>query len=419
MKLLGAYFFLLLGYTYFSYFLTDPNLVFSSWPMYWNWQVGMWQAAADVHRIIPVVYGGLMAGIFCLYFVIAKYARLQWLNSFKSQLLVVLIVSIPLVLANNALSHDIFNYIFNAKMVSYYQVDPHVKVALDFPDDPWLRFMHNVHTPAPYWYGWTAWSLIPYWIGMGKFTFTWLLFKIFSLISVVSLLYGVRSLYKVVYEKELPAHAFVLLFLNPLFLVELIGNAHNDGWMLVPAVFGVIFFWKAYKLLQQKKFSSTAIAQNIFFSISFILLSATTKYVTLVLVPIVIGALVTARNSLSQTAKKVATFLGTSTSQLIFFCIAGALFVPLFTARSQQFHPWYLTWVLIWVPFIEWKWLRGVIIIFSVTSMFRYIPWMWERGYTNQVLVDQKMITWAIPALFLVYMLGKWLMSEKKRSNSK
>ena len=49
-----------------------------------------------------------------------------------------------------ALSHDIFNYIFNAKMVVDYHANPHVMVAMDFPNDPWLRFMHNVHRITSY-----------------------------------------------------------------------------------------------------------------------------------------------------------------------------------------------------------------------------------------------------------------------------
>ena len=43
-------------------------------------------------------------------------------------------------------SYDIFNYLFNAKMVLIYGANPHIKTALEFAFDPMVRFMQNTHT---------------------------------------------------------------------------------------------------------------------------------------------------------------------------------------------------------------------------------------------------------------------------------
>ena len=80
------------------------------------------------------------------------------------------------------------------------------------------------------------------------------------------------------------------------------------------------------------------------------------------------------------------------------------LFLPLLTARSQQFHPWYLLWPFVWIPFIKNAFWRALLIAFSFSSMLRYLPWLYNGGYDGGVLSQQKSITWGVALLLLVLM---------------
>ncbi len=115
-------------------------------------------------------------------------------------------------------SYDVFNYLFNAKMVWIYQVNPHIHAAIEFSRDPMLRFMQNVHTPAPYGYGSTALSLIPGLTWFTKnFTISFWAMKLF----VTSFWLGQLWITKKLVNKLFPHEPwrFWLLALNPLVLV--------------------------------------------------------------------------------------------------------------------------------------------------------------------------------------------------------
>ena len=187
---LGIYALLLIGYSIFSYSLTAPNLILSSWPPYWRFQTWMWETFFNDRQLLSQTYLVIMALIFINYFLIInnlkKLEKIPKLFSRKNLLIMILLVA-PLLVANNALSYDVFNYIFNAKMLVYYHVSPHLHTALEFARDDWTRFMHNTHTPAPYGYAWTLLSTIPYWLGRGGFFLTWLLFRGMSLLSLMGL----------------------------------------------------------------------------------------------------------------------------------------------------------------------------------------------------------------------------------------
>ena len=59
-----------------------------------------------------------------------------------------------LVFSYNAFSYDLFNYIFDAKIVTHYQQNPYFHKALDFPNDPMLSFMRWTHRLYPYGPAW-------------------------------------------------------------------------------------------------------------------------------------------------------------------------------------------------------------------------------------------------------------------------
>lgn len=399
----------LLIYTVFSFALTAPNLTLLNWAPYTQFQAWMWSTLFNNRPLLTYVYAAVIAGVFGAYFLLTrqlssqsvwtKKSGLQWAVRF------VLLVS-PALLAANALSYDVFNYIFNAKMVAVYHANPHIQVALDFATDPWVRFMHNTHTPAPYGYGWTILSLLPYMMSGGKFLLAWFSFRLMSLVSVGWL--GAVLWTAIHHDTQRSPVTLALVFLNPLVVIEVIGNFHNDLWMMAPAV------WSLVLIQPGAPKTWTRIAG----SLALLVVSISIKLASLALVPLWVVLLTSDwhfslpvfQHSWRERSQLLKTWWPVLAS--------GLMFLPLLTARSQQFHPWYLTWVLAWMPLfprVNNKWLtvwQAFIWTLSVTSLLRYLPYLWQGNFTPEVVWHQKLITW-IPAL----LVGLVLFFSLKRRN--
>ena len=99
---------------------------------------------------------------------------------------------------------------------------------------------------------------------------------------------------------------------------------------------------------------------------------------------------------------------------------AGLMFLPLFTLRSQQFLPWYLLWVLVWIPLIKSERWRRLILVFSFASSLRYLPAMSNNfEYTLAVLTSQKAVTWGIPIVYLFSTLAVFKQKGLKKQDIK
>ena len=369
------YFLLLVIYTVFSYSLTAPNLVLTSWSPYWQFQTWMWNSFFNNRLLLTNSYLILLISLFITYFNIIKI----WPKKQKMSWWVPLLIASPLIFSNNALSYDIFNYIFNAKMIVVYQANPHLQTALNFATDNWTRFMHNTHTPAPYFYGWTGLSLLPYFLGGGKFSITWLSFRLFSFLSFGLLSF---SLIKNIKKQNI---WLLILLLNPLLLIEVVSNAHNDLWMMAPAITAMLL------IITNKKTSKT-----ILLSLLLLLFSASIKLATLALIPIWLALVLPWK----KVWPKLHEFILSSWP----FLTSILLFLPLLTPRSKQFLPWYLIWSLVWLPLINKKWQSWKIslLILSISSMFRYIPYLWMGNYDGDVIWQQQLITWVPFVLFWI-----------------
>ena len=355
------------------------------------------------HQLLTHSYLVLIIAAFMAWFGLVRslpaelsYRKLVWL---------VLLLCLPLIFSYNALSHDVFNYIFNAKMVVVYQEDPHVQVALSHADDSWTRFMHNTHTPAPYGYGWTIFSLLPFSLGMGKFILTWLAFRGLNVLAIPILFWLLIKLGRTVQEK-IRVKDFALVFLNPLFLIEVISNQHNDLWMLIPAVASMLVLYRTTK---------KQLLSGLLISLLLLLLSISTKMATVVLLPF---WLLRAAQLMSQTkVGKQLPMIVRNWSDLLAnlalsnfgFIASVLLFLPLLSSRSQYFHPWYLVWSLIWLPLISVKWWKQLLVVFTVSSLLRYVPWLQAGGFADNVLQQQQAVTWlgAVIGLGLVQIWRK------------
>lgn len=374
-----VYFVIFLCYSIVSFALTDPNLVYLKSPVFWNFQQYMWQIPKTT---VTTYYFLLVIAMFSCYYFLYRAARESKFHFHQVLICFVCVIS-PLLVSNNALSHDVFNYIFNARMVVKYQVNPHARVAIDFMYDPWTRFMHNVHTTAPYFYGWTLISLLPYVMGFEKFLFTWILFRLFSVIGLIACFFFVWQIMKKRGESHFSD--LVLLIFNPLLIIELVSNSHNDGWLIWPALGSL------WLVMPNERTSWWKIG----ISIALLAFSVSTKYATILLLPIWVFLLFQQLSKSNIIKFKDVIFK--SIEHSIFDIAALLLFLPLFSARAQQFNPWYLSWSLMFYPLIKNNILKKTVLFFSITGLLRYLPWMYNGAfeYSPEILWQQKLILWA------------------------
>ncbi len=157
-------------------------------------------------------------------------------NSFGSArwLLLLLIgaalFGITLLLQPALFSDDVFRYIFSGRILTVYHADPMTTAPAQFPLDPYLSWITQPGTPNVYGPLWLAFSSLLVRIGASPLT-TLLLFKasalVFHLLNCV-LVWAILG-------KIAPARRFLgtLLYAwNPLGLIEIAGNGHNEAALI-------------------------------------------------------------------------------------------------------------------------------------------------------------------------------------------
>ena len=240
-------------------------------------------------------------------------------------------------------SYDLFNNIFNAKMILIYHANPYLQTAIEFSQDPMLRFMQNVHMPAPYAYGWTIASLLPGLVWFtGKFTLTFWAMKTFIAVFWLGQLWILKKLVTRLFPQE--PWRFWLFALNPLVLVETLINGHNDVMMMFLAL---LAYWFSLHYAKFKAFI-------------FLLLSISIKYVTVVLLPIFY-----LQGPSLQGKRTDISSLGSL-----------ALLAVMFT-RPDQLHSWYLIWAFSFAILAKPKWLVSLFTALTFGALLRYAPYIY------------------------------------------
>ena len=199
----------------YSYSQIDLNLTLSSNILYQHFQqilinIGYYNRpfSALIYVVIIFVFF-INYGLFSLKWKKILFWDLKTIILFSS---VILLFSYP------AFSHDFFNYMFDARIVTKYFANPYVHSALDYPSDLWIRFMHWTHRTYPYGPIWLAATLIPSFLGMGKFVLTLFYFKLmFTFLHLGNIVFISKIVGKINYRYQ--NLAIILYALNPLVLV--------------------------------------------------------------------------------------------------------------------------------------------------------------------------------------------------------
>jgi hypothetical protein len=136
------------------------------------------------------------------------------------------------------------------------------------------------------------------------------------------------------------------------------------------------------------------------------LLSVAIKYATLVLIPFIFY--IVCKDKITKLRLGKLNKYQLKFDKYFFDLMSLAMFIPLFTERSQQFLPWYLSWSFIFAPFVKNKLWRNLLIVFSFSSLLRYAPWFYYIPWmsfdlnTSHLLTWQISITWLIPVFYLL-----------------
>lgn len=253
-SLVFIFYFIVLGlFVIYSYALVDPNLTLvsnSAWIQFREAavQLGYYQRTLSWYLYLSFV---LLLGVFYFYF----QKNSKNIDPFKLSLgiAVMLLFSYPF------LSHDFFNYIFDAKILTFYGQNPYTHKPSDFGADEWLRFMHWTHRTYPYGPVFLLSTLVPSFASFGKFIFNFIFFKA---LFVIFYLLGVFILQK---KDRQTALTYAT---HPFVIIEGLINTHNDLLAVSLALIGIYYLQKESKV----------------FSTVFFILSAGIKFTTFPLI---------------------------------------------------------------------------------------------------------------------------------------
>lgn len=270
----------------------------------------------------------------------------------KTKAVIVLSITsvVILLFSYNAFSYDLFNYIFDAKIVTVYGENPYLKKALDFPGDPMLGFMRWTHRVYPYGPVWLATTIPLSYSSFGSFLVSLVFFKALMALSYLG---SVFLLNKIIKQLNLSNGSFhlALFALNPLVLVESLVSAHNDIFMLF------LMLAAFYLLTVRKKLSSFAL----------LLLSIGVKFATAFLLP-VFGYV--------YLQKKIINWQKVITYSFILMTIA----LIAVTFRTN-FQPWYLLYIIPFAALSKKVSLVVPTLVLSLFAFLQYLPYIYTGNY--------------------------------------
>lgn len=351
--LFWAYVIFLIAY---SYVLIDPNLFVSSARLEnireQFIQFGYHQR--EMSSYIFLILVSLALGF--------QYFFLKHLKKFSTWTVVAPLAVLGL-FSYVLLSHDLFNYMFDAKILTFYHQNPYLHKALDFPWDPWLRFMRWTHRNYPYGPTFLPLTLVPSFLGFGKFFVTLFLFK--------SMFLGFY-LWAVYCLNKMNRQWAVFFATSPLVIFEGLVNSHNDLIALSLGIIGT--YW----------LSKNNIVPRVFF-----LISAAIKYST---IPYLL--LVKDKKSIMNKVALLA-FIG----------------VLVYLSFWQEIQPWYFLGLFAFIPLYE-KFIKGLAIFFA-GLVFSYYPYV-RFGEWNEV--SQILLKHQIIAVFFILNAGYFAYLFLKKS---
>lgn len=325
------YFIAIFIFSIYSYSLVDLNLTLfnhKAWDNFRNFiiQIGYFNRGLST----TIFVSGIII-LTCLYLLVKKIK--------PDPIKLALVIGLVSLIAYPFLSHDFFNYMFDAKILTFYGKNPYLFRALDFPADHWIRFMHWTHRVYPYGPTFLPITLIPSFLSGGKFILSLFFFKLTFASFYLAAVWAVNKIDK---------NKALIIATHPLIIIEGLITPHND---LIAVSLGLIGIYLSFK----KSLWSRAI----------FIISGLIKYSTL---PILI--------------------LSKKSSWLNIFALIGTLALLSYLTFYKEIQPWYFLNLFIFVPFFPNLISKIDIFLFGLLSS--YYPYIMLGGWDKQYKVDLK-----------------------------
>lgn len=380
--ILIAYWLAIVGLFFYSYTQVDLNLTLSQWSIWQVIQKSFQYIGWFQRPLSTVLYLVILLLLFACYLLLLWFVKKEKLL-YKQFWQLVIPTSILLLFSYNAFSYDLFNYMFYGRIVTLHQENPYLHKALDYPTDPWTHFMRWTHNTYPYGPGWLILTIPLSFLGFQLFLPTLFLYKALMVGSFLGTTYFIGK----ILEKISPRNklfGMAIFALNPLVVIESLVSAHND---IVMIFFSILAF---YYLLNNKSIRAFLL----------LVLSIGIKFSTALLLPLLILIIV-----LQIQKKKI--YWGE-----MFFAAVIIMGISIVLASNRtELQPWYLLWVLPFIPFLlNKRWIVIPIIILSFGLLLHYVPFLYTGNWEEPIPTIKFWIT--VFSILLGLVLG--VFSRKK-----
>ena len=325
------YFITVFLFSIYSYSLIDLNLTLFNHKLWDSFRSFIIQIGYFNRGLSTTIFFAGIIILYVLYFLVKKTK--------SSPIKVAFVIGIVSLVAYPFLSHDFFNYMFDAKILTFYGKNPYLFKALDFPADHWTRFMHWTHRVYPYGPTFLPITLIPSFLSGGKFILSLFFFKLTFTFFYLAAVWVVNKIDK---------NKALIIATHPLIIIEGLITPHND---LIVMSLGLIGIY----LLFNKSFWSGAL----------FIVSGLIKYSTL---PIL---LISKKNKWLN----IVAFIGV---------LAPLFYLSVFS----EIQPWYFLILFIFLPIFPN--LIRKIEIFLMGLICSYYPYIMLGGWDKQYKVDLK-----------------------------
>ncbi|MDP3998529.1 MAG: hypothetical protein Q8P89_02840 [bacterium] len=359
----------------YSFTQVDLNLTLSKASVFQSLQKFFIQIGYFQRPLSTGLYLTLISLLFTFYFLLLWLVSQDKISGRQIWCLVGLSMGM-LLFSYPAFSYDLFNYMFDARIFTEYNLNPYHFKPLDFPYDPWTRFMHWTHRNYPYGPSWLILTVPLSYLGFGKFLLTLLNFKILMAAAYVGAVYMTgKILEKINPREKLLGMAF--LAFNPLVIIESLVSAHHEIVMMFFAL------WAIYLL----------VAGNRFHSLFSLAISAGIKYATVFLFPL--------------------WFLGFRKNLAVILSVLTLIYI----STQREIQPWYFLWVLPLVALTcQNKLFTFLSFGFSFGLLLYYAPFLY-LGHWNDPVPQIKFWVAIIPVIiaFMLFLLF-WRHKSLKKS---
>lgn len=326
-----------------SYGFIDPNFPLSGQPSLDNMREMLMFLVYRRPWIAAGIYTGAIALFFAGFMICLRDARGVRIKQVPGWLLVVVGIAL---LSFPALSYDIFNYMATARLTFFYGENPYIVMPIEIPNEPMLAFTRAANKLALYGPVWIILSVFPHLLGFGHLVATIFSFKLFAGVFYAAVCY-------MIYRKTKRWDQTLFFAANPLVIIEVLVNGHNDIAMMALVLSGLLL-WQRDNALHRG-------AGLVLFAASVFV-----KGATVVLLPLFI-----LRGSAWE--KKMITG---------FLLMFGVFLV---SPLREEMYPWYAVWWLVFAALVpmgkKLSFIHGFSFFMSAGLMLRYVPWIGTREY--------------------------------------